>query len=514
MQVIDNRGLLLTVRNPNKITTAIPSSKYLGNNQVLVKWGVDEARVLNNLNVKNVPSPIMGKYSWPGRFTPYEHQKTTSAFLTMQRRAFCFSEMGTGKTGSAIWASDFLLNEGIINRVLIICPLSIMDSAWRAELFNCAMHRTVDIAHHSNPKKRKEIVEGDAQYVIINYDGIEIVQDAIANGGFDLIIVDEANAYKNAQTKRWKILNKLVTPHMWLWMMTGTPAAQSPVDAYGLAKLVNPSLVPKFFGAFRESVMYKVTQFKWAPRPTAVDTVFNALQPAIRYTKEQCLDLPEMTYVSRTVELGTQQRKYYELLRKQLMAVADGEAITAANAAVNMNKLLQISCGAVYTDSGETVEFDIKSRYKVLKEAIDESSQKVLIFVPFKHVIDLLTEKLTKDGVTNAMIRGDVNVSKRTEIFKQFQTEEDPQVLIIQPQAAAHGVTLTAANTVVWWGPVPSLETYTQANARPHRAGQKHPCTVIQLAGSPVEHRMYKMLDGRLDLHTKIIDLYMEELEL
>jgi SNF2 family DNA or RNA helicase len=179
-----------------------------------------------------------------------------------------------------------------------------------------------------------------------------------------------------------------------------------------------------------------------------------------------------------------------------------------------MNKLLQISCGAVYTDSGETVEFDIKDRYKVLREVIDESSQKVIIFVPFRHVIDLLSEKLTKDKVTSAIIRGDVSASKRTEIFAQFQDEENPRVLIVQPQAAAHGITLTAANTIVWWGPVSSLETYAQANARIHRAGQKHPCTVIQLQGSPVESRVYKMLDGRMETHTKIIDLYREELEL
>jgi SNF2 family DNA or RNA helicase len=196
-----------------------------------------------------------------------------------------------------------------------------------------------------------------------------------------------------------------------------------------------------------------------------------------------------------------------------MVAVAAGEEITAVNAAVNMNKLLQISCGAVYTDSGETVEFDIRNRYKVLREVIDETSQKVLLFVPFRHVIDLLEEKLTKDKITNEIIRGNVPASKRTDIFNRFQTTPDPRVLIIQPQAAAHGVTLTAANVVVWWGPVPSLETYAQANARVHRSGQKHRCTVVQLQGSLVEKRVYALLDSKISVHTKIIDLYRELLE-
>lgn len=513
MRVVDNRGLLLRVRDPSRITTAIPNSKQIGTNDVLVKWGIDEARVLKNMNIRDVPSPINGTYDWPGMYKPFDHQRTTASFLTMNPRAFCFNEQGTGKTASAIWASDFLIKQGKINRVLIICPLSIMDSAWRADLFSFAMHRTVDIAHGPR-KKRAEIINNGAEYVIINYDGVEIVRDEIANGGFDLIIIDEANHYKNAQSKRWKVLNSLVNQDTWLWMMTGTPAAQSPVDAYGLAKLLNPKMVPRFFGAFREMVMYKITNFKWAPRDNATDIVFNVLQPAIRFTKEQCMDLPELVYTKREVELTAQQKKYYKELKDEMVSVAAGEQITAANAAVGMNKLLQVSCGAVYTDSGETVEFDIKNRYKVLREVIDESSQKVLIFVPFKHVIDMLVEKLNKDGITSAIIRGDVSAAKRTEIFKRFQTEPDPRVLVIQPQAAAHGVTLTAANTIVWWGPVSSLETYAQANARVHRSGQKHPCSVIQLQGSPVEKRIYSMLDGRIDIHTKIIDLYNEILEI
>tara|TARA_R110000803_G_scaffold10912_8_gene33211 strand:+ start:4632 stop:6173 length:1542 start_codon:yes stop_codon:yes gene_type:complete len=513
MRVVDNRGLLLRVRDPNKITTAIPNSKNLGNNNVLVKWGVDESRVLRNLNIRDVPSPILGKYDWAGKYEPFDHQKTTASFLTMNRRAFCFNEQGTGKTGSAIWASDFLIKEKLIRRVLVICPLSIMDSAWRADLFNFAMHRSVDIAYGPR-KKRAEIINGSAEYIIINYDGVEIVRDEIANGGFDLIIVDEANHYKNAQSKRWKILNAVLTPDTWMWMMTGTPAAQSPVDAFGIAKLINPKAVPRFFGAFREMVMYKVTNFKWAPKANAKDIVFNCLQPAIRFTKEQCLDLPEMTYTKREIELTPQQKKYYKELKNQMVSVAAGEQITAVNAAVNMNKLLQISCGAVYTDTGETVEFDVKNRYKVLKEVIDESSQKVLVFVPFRHVIDILSEKLTKDGISTAIIRGDVSAGKRTEIFKRFQDTETPQVLIIQPQSAAHGVTLTAANTIVWWGPTSSLETYAQANARVHRSGQKHPCTVIQLQGSAVEKRIYSLLDGRIDVHSKMIDLYNDILEI
>jgi len=511
LKIIDNKALLLKVRDPNRVTALIPKSQQLPDNKVLVNWGLAEASSLKTLNIK-APSPIEGRYKWTGKHKPFDHQKTTAGFLTMNKRAFCFNEQGTGKTASAIWASDYLLQQKLIKRILVICPLSIMDSAWRDDLFTFATHRTVSVAHGA-AAKRKKIIEEGSEYVIINYDGVAIVSDEIKKGGFDLVIVDEATHYKNAQTTRWKTLNKLINEDTWLWMMTGTPAAQAPTDAYGLAKMVNPRSVPRFFGSFKDQVMHRVSQFTWRPKPDATEVVFKALQPAVRFTKEECLDLPPMVYVKREVELTRQQKKYYKQLKDKLVMEITGAEVTAMNAAVSLNKLLQISAGAVYTDDGSTLEFDIKHRYKVLREVIDESSQKILVFVPFKHVIDILTDKLRSEGITTEVIRGDVSAPQRTQIFKTFQTTPNPRVLVIQPQAAAHGVTLTAANTVVWWGPTSSLETYEQANARVHRSGQVHKSTVVQLQGSAAEKHVYRLLDKRINVHTKLIDLYNEVLD-
>jgi SNF2 family DNA or RNA helicase len=511
MEIVDNRALLLKVRNPNNITNVIPKSKLIKQHsdhaEVLVHWGLPESKILKNLKIKNVPSPIMGQYKWTGLYKPFDHQKETASFLTMHQRAFCFNEQGTGKTASVIWASDYLMKLGLIKRVLVICPLSIMDSAWRADLFTFAIHRRVDIAYGPR-EKRKQIILGNAEYVIINFDGLEIVADAVAQGGFDMIVVDEANAYKNPTTARWKVLNRLITPTTWLWMLTGTPAAQSPVDAYGIAKLVNPSQVPKFYSHFRDMVMQKITTFKWIPKQNAEDVVHKVLQPAIRFTKEECLDLPEITYQTRHVPLTPQQEKYYEKLRKEMLIKTAGEEITTVNAAINLNKLLQLSSGAVYSDTGEVIEFDASNRLKVLKEVIDESSHKVLVFVPFRHAIDIISDALTKDGYTVDVINGSVPVNKRTAIFKKFQETPNPRVLIIQPQAASHGVTLHAANTIVWWGPITSYETYAQANARVHRSGQKNPCTVIRLKGSNVEKKLYEALGNKQDIQGNIMALY------
>jgi SNF2 family DNA or RNA helicase len=451
-------------------------------------------------------------YSWPGAHQPMQHQRETAIFLATNQRAFCFNEQGTGKTASAIWAADCLLEQEVINRVLVICPLSIMQSAWQADLFKFAVHRKVAIAYGERIK-RKAIIASDADFVIINYDGVEIVADDIKNGGFDLIIIDEANAYKTVTTQRWKTLNSLLTPKTWLWMMTGTPAAQSPTDAYGLAKLAVPQNVPKFFGSFRDQTMLNISKFKWMPKPTANQVVFKALQPAIRFTKKECLDLPEITHVFRDAPLTPQQEKFYKLLKKEMLMVAAGEEISTVNAAVNINKLLQISGGAVYSDTGAVIEFDVSNRLRVVEEVINESSQKVLVFIPFTHTIELLKEHLRGSGITCDVINGAVPANKRTDIFKRFQETPYPKVLLIQPQAAAHGVTLTAADTIIWYAPVTSIETYLQANARIDRQGQKNAMTVVHIKGSPVEDRLYNMLRSKLSVHDKLIDLYKNEVE-
>jgi len=216
---------------------------------------------------------------------------------------------------------------------------------------------------------------------------------------------------------------------------------------------------------------------------------------------------------SRDVPLTRQQEKYYKALKKQMLVTAAGEEITAVHAAAALNKLLQISCGAVYSDSQAVVAFDCSNRINVTLEIIEESSHKVIVFVPFKHAIDIVLEKIRAAGYSAEKIDGSVPANKRTEIFRRFQEDEDPHVLVVQPQAAAHGVTLTAANTIIWFGPTMSVETYLQANERINRPGQKNHMTIIKLVGSPAEQKVYKSLEEKTQNHESLISLYNNILE-
>jgi SNF2 family DNA or RNA helicase len=515
MQIIENKAVVFKTRSPEKYRI-IPKHKIIseedGTYEIAVYFGLDEARVLKNLGVKDIQSPITRRYKWPGRYKPMQHQVETASFLTMHKRAFCFND--TGKTLASLWAADYLMQLGFVRRVLILCPLSIMHSAWLSDLNNSIIHRSAIVAHHAKASRRIEMIQQDYEFVICNYDGLNLIAEEIKNDGrFDLVIVDEANAYKTVTTKRWKTLKSILTPTTHLWMMTGTPASQSPADAYGLAKLVCPDNVPMFFTGWRDTVMNKITMYKWAPRSDAKDRVFNALQPAIRFSKDQCLDLPPVITMTREVPLTPQQAMYYNLLKDQMLVQAAGEVITAVNAAASLSKLLQISCGAALTDTKEVVEFDAAPRLGVLEEVLEETSRKVIVFALFRASIDSIQKHLTSRGITNECIHGGVPATKRADIIHRFQTNQEPRILVMQPQATAHGITLTAADTVVFYGPLMSVEQYIQCIARADRKGQNSDkVTVIHIQGSPVEKKMFKALEAKVSDSTLLTEMFTLEI--
>lgn len=806
MEIIDNKVVLIRTQNPDKYSI-IPRSKIVerfdGGGTVAVYYGLEETRVLRNMGVKKLRSPITARYEWPGRYKPMAHQIETASFATLHKRAFIFNEPGTAKTISVLWAADYLMRVKAIRRVLVVCPVSIMHSAWMGDITNSVIHRSAVVAHHSQAKRRKELVRGDYEIVITNYEGIAMLaEDIRKDGRFDLVVVDECfvagtlvltptgalpieslqqgdlvltsegakriktcvrkttkrlvrvetsdgqkidctpehpfftdvgwvtaanlagrrlvsahelprvctaipdsesavrmaplagyqhradlleilrteavssteprpeffsadaagttgapygnnsnprtarthvsgaqgdktspedargqwyghdsvrencvsfvapgvgmelprsvgeeaarlsyklqarlrnpvpenraggrrrvsqqhtattarpeerasaggtwvarvshiectsdtpvynlevegvpnyfvgrgslvhncNAYKNPRTQRWKALHSILTKDTWLWMMTGTPAAQSPEDAYGLAKLVCPQNVPAFFTGWRDKVMLKVSNFRWVPKKEARDLVFQALQPAIRFTKKQCLDLPPVMTETREVPMTPQQAKYYKQIKEQMLVMAAGATISAVNKGVLVNKLLQISAGAAYTDEQEVVVFDSSPRLRVVEEILEETTRKVIIFALHRSSMDTLAEHLTGKGYKVAQIHGDVAPRRRADIINAFQHSDTVEVLVMQPQATAHGITLVAADTVVFYGPIPSVELYLQCIARADRQGQTSDSVkVIHIQSSPTEARAFKAMTSHVEDHALLTALFDSE---
>lgn len=505
----DKRRIVINSDANATVATVIPHAKQIdhgGEKLLAMPYGVEESIVLKNLGF-SVPAPILHYYDWPARFSPMEHQKETAAFLTMHRRCLCLNAPGTGKSISSIWAADFLLTEGVARKVLIIAPLSTLKVVWGRELRHHLPHRSFEIIDGSRTKaKRLELLEKPGlQYVIMNHDCFTNMREHLE--GFDVVIYDEATALKTPGSLRFKVFYKWVQQHQpWLWLLTGTPISQSPSDAWTLARLVDSPSVPKSYTTFKDLVMQKVTQFRWVPRPDALETCRRVLQPSIRFSLDECKDLPQTNFVGRKTELTPVQAKAFKEMKEDAcVAFAAGE-VTAANSAVLLSKLLQIVCGVAYADTGPVL-VDASHRYQSLTELIDEVGDKVIVFVPLKGVQHWLKEKLVADGYDVALVNGDTSKADRDQIFNDFQHTDSIRVLLAHPKVASHGLTLTRSKDIIWYAPIYSLESYEQANARIRRLSTTGKTTVWHIWATTFEQELYRRLRMKQNTLTEFLNL-------
>ena len=435
-----------------------------------------------------------------------------STFLLLRRNGCTFATGNTGKTLSVLWAADYLMALGKMKKVLIVGPMSTMHSVWESEVNTHFLFRRRCVVLHGDKRKRLKLLEDPAaKFFIINHDGIKTIEKELLAAGFDAVVVDEAAAFRNASSNRYKTIERITEAAHWVWLLTGTPVPRAPTDAWALSKLLRNPKAPKYFTTFKHSVMTQITQYKWVPKPDAYARAYSILQPGVRYTKAECIDLPPITFSLNECALTAQQQQYYKDMHKHLVMDVQGNQITAANAGVKLSKLLQICCGEVYDSTGTPVAIDAKPRMQACEELIESAANKVVVFVPFTAALDRLAAFLKKKGHTVAVVDGRTSATKRKKIFGEFQEADHPRVLVAHPQTTAHGLTLTAADTTIWYAPVFSLEIFEQANNRMNRPGQTSHMTVTMLHGCWLEREIYAALSRRAQMQDSVLRLYKEE---
>ena len=508
----DKRALVLKLKNPARVTTVVPTAKLVthnGQTLVAIPHRPDEVKVLRNLGF-DAPDPMQYYYKFPGRFKPFAAQIETANFLSMHDRAFCLNSMGLGKTVTSLWSYDYMREAKMVNRALVVCPLSTMERTWADEVFKTFPHLECSVLYGSR-ERRKKLLKQPADVYVINTDGLKTITDDLKDRpDINLIIVDEIAMFRNSSTDRWKVLNEICngTLPRRVWALTGAPTPNEPTDAWAQCRLVvphNPD-IPKYFGRFRDAVMKQIGMYKWVPREDANDTVKKVMQPAVRFALDDCVDLPPQMFITRDVEMTDEQAKAYKgMLAKLKAEIAAGEVL-AVNEAVKANKLVQIACGAVYGMNGETLKVDNGPRIDVLREVIDESEGKVLVFVPLTGVLEDVVSKLEND-YTVASIHGGTSKAERDVIFRDFQNAPNPRILVANPGTMSHGLTLTAATTIVWFAPIHSNDVYEQACARVRRPGQTKTTVIVHIAGSDIERRIYKRLKNKQKLQGALLNM-------
>lgn len=529
---IQNQALLIRTKMAKLVAMSVPRSAIAeydenGNpSAVLVRWELEQMQKCADIGV-TVLSPMIRDYEFTGRYKPYVHQLKICSFLTTNKRALCFADMGTGKSLAVVHCIKYLLSIGEIKRALIIAPLSTLTRTWVDEFFNVDPSITVTKLH--GPKaKRVELAANGAQVHVINYEGISVIHNEIKANNYDCVVIDEVTSYSNHESKRWKEAYNLFKDTKYVWGLTGTPILRGVIAAYGQAALVVPHNVKfRSFWEFRNSVQRKINDFLWVDRPEAHDIAFSMLRPAISIKKKDCIDLPSMVHVYREVELDKGQKAFYVKLKEESLVKDEMMQVTAVNAAVLAGKLIQVATGCIYDDDGRALEFDVSGRInetidfiqKARNEASTADKGKTIVFAPFKHTAALIRKKLSEakivvDGkerkIKAEIIDGDVSAKRRDDIFGRFKEDNSLDVIVAIPQTMSHGLTLTNASCIVWFGPCTSAETYAQACNRIDRPGQTESMTIVHLYSTPAEWKLYSNLRENKKSENYLLTFYKD----
>lgn len=512
---ISHRTKSVVVRYDARLGQLFPHGQrfdWEGTPLINIPHGIDETRLLRNLDLP-VPAPITEHYSFPSADgkRPFDKQVLTAASMTMNSQSYVLNDMGTGKTKACIWAFDYLQGVGRAKRMLVVAPLSTLNFTWEREIMLTLPGKSVAVLT-GDARRRKRLLAEKHDIYVINHDGVKVVwKELLLRHDIDAICFDEAAAYRNARAERSKIARKLAQGRKYVWGMTGSPTPSSPTDAYGLAHLITPQSAPRSWVQFRQETMVQVTQFKWVARNDAKDTVVKLLQPAVRFALDDITELPPVIDRELQVPMGKRQEEVYNALRDHASALLKEGTITAANGGVVFSKMLQVSLGWVYADRDrEIIPLDNKARLDALLDVIGAAERKILIFSPFKSATRGIAELLEKEKIDFATVTGDTPMAERTQIFNTFQGTTKLKLINAHPECMSHGLTLTEADTVLWFGPVTKLETFEQANARITRVGQTHKQQIIRMVATPVERMVYRRLKMRHDLQDSILDMLAE----
>jgi SNF2 family DNA or RNA helicase len=496
------------------LASAVPHARpfrWQGSRMLLLPNQPDEARIARNVGIP-VPAPILTRYDWLNT-KPWDIQRTTAALLVESPRCYVLSSMGTGKTRSVIYAADYLMRAGMAKRMLVVAPLSTLTPVWEKELFQLVMGRRVVVLYGSR-EKRLKLLGSSSDICVINHHGLRVLGTAVQEAGFDIVVLDELAIYRNRRTELWNTARALIARSdvRFAWGLTGSPTPNAPTDAWAQVRLLTPERTVRSFTAFQDMTMRRINQFRWYPKPEAHALVRQAMSPSVRYTRDDVMELPECSIVDRAVMLDADAKKAYGLLyNKAHMLTQKNENISAVNQGVLHNKLLQVSCGYLYTDNHTVYEMDATTRLSALTEVLDETDRKVLVMVPFMHALLGVSTYLRKNHYDIAVVHGGIGRTARDIIFGDFQNKPNPKIIVAHPQTLAHGLTLTEADTIVWYSPTTSLEIYEQANARINRPGQLHKTMIVHMVGTPVEPATNTKLRFKQRMQNCLLELFHQQ---
>lgn len=465
-----------------------------------------------------------------GQYPLMPHQIDTCAKMTTWGYGFNLSLPRTGKTPSTIAGIDFLQKQKSITSALIVTPLSTVYSVWLKEIKGMLPDASIGILHSTKHTKKakadyfKSLLDEGMDYYIVNPAGlknqyaIDMFINARENEGhFKSITVDESTEFGNQTTKNWKALNKVKAGVPYLWLLTGTPG--DPMTVHGQIRLVKPNQVPANKRTWQNQTMYSPREYMWLPKPESVDMIRDLMTPALRYTREQVLpNFPRELILPMEIPLGEKAKMVYNKLVEDALVEIEKDneilEITASNAGVLTNRLIQISSGMLKVDDKMIALSDTMSnKLDEVCRLIDEAEGKFIIIVGFTAVNKEIVSQLNKRGYDTVGVTGATSAKLRGEVFEDFMTNPNgKQVIVAHPTIVKFGVELASASDLAFWS-VPLIKplAYKQVKDRIYSGKQK--CefpTVHQIYSTSLERRMFQNLESKLDWQTDLADFFIK----
>lgn len=467
----------------------------------------------------NLPMPI--------RVKPYLHQQQAFNFACkqfglldyeqMSRGIALLMEMGTGKSLTSIGIAGILYQLGLIKRVLVIAPLSILG-VWLEEFEKFAdFPFTVTILKGSSARKRaalQNMGEEGLQIVVVNYESAWRLEKELLRFDSDLIIADEAHKLKEARTAQSKAMHHLGDKARYKLLLTGTVITNKELDVFSQYRFLNPTVFGSSFYTFRNKYFDMVGYGNHIPRfrnDRADDFLQRMHSIAYRVTKEECLDLPNITEEIRSVALEPKARKMYAELEKESYTELGSSEVSAVNMLTKLLRLSQLTGGHLTDDEGDTNAIST-AKLDALSDIIDSAmaeDKKLVVMARFVPELNDIQALLEKKGIGYATVRG--GVKDRSEEIRRFQEDSDCKVFIGQIAAAGLGITLTTASTMVFYSLDYSMSNFEQAKARIHRVSQTENCLYIYLvAKDTVDMKVLNALRNKVNLAKALVDDYRQ----
>ena len=460
---------------------------------------------------------------------PYAHQMTALEKSWNKETYAYFMEMGTGKTKVLIDNLAMLYDKGKVNGALIIAPKGVVGTWYNNELPthlpNHIENITVLWKAAITKKQQQELdglfSEGEGLHILImNVEAFSTTKGMQFAHKFlschrTLMAIDESTTIKTPTAKRTKNILKLAESAVYRRIMTGSPVTKNPLDLYTQCDFLSPWLLDfTSYYAFRNRYAEMKTLHMHGRQIQVVNGFKNLGELSdklkdfsYRVLKEDCLDLPDKIFIKRQIQLSPDQRKLYEQMKKEAIAVLKGKQSTTVNTLTQLMRLQQITCGHFTADDGATQPI-ANNRITELMDVLEETEGKAIIWAHYQYDITAIIQAVVKKYGPGSIVDyyGLTPQEERQPNIKRFQDDPKCRFIVGTPSTGGYGITLTAANTVIYYSNGYDLEKRLQSEDRAHRIGQKKSVTYVDImADDTVDEKIVKALRKKINIASEVL---------